>query len=87
MKRVIEKKGEKDFILTRVVTRDIVRDSFSGIRNMFGLRLRNYESLIQKHINEMLEEMRLRYNIKWYRISINPLVKGSIMINIYGEYE
>lgn len=77
----------KDFLITRVCTRDIVRDSFNGIRNFFGLRLRNFEDVIQKHTKEMLEEMRLVYKVKWYRISFNPLIKGSIMINLYGEYE
>ena len=78
----------KDFIITRVVTRDIVRDAFNSIRNFFGLRLRNFEFIIQKHSKEMLEEMRLVYpGFKWYRISINPLEKGAVMINIYGEYE
>lgn len=77
----------KDFILTRVVTKDILRDSFNGIRNTFGLRLRNFEVTIQKHTTEMLEEMRLKHKVKWYRISINPLVSGSVMINIYGESE
>lgn len=81
------KKQQKDFILTRVVTRDIIRDSFAGIRNLFGLRLRTYESMLNKSINELLKEMRFRYkDIKWYRISVNPLVNGSAMINIYGVY-
>lgn len=75
----------KDFIITRVVTRDIIRDAFNGIRNTFGLRLRNFEFVIQKSTTEMLEEMRLRYKVKWYRISINPLINGSCMINVYGE--
>jgi len=79
---------EKDFILTRVVTRDILRDAFAGIRNIFGLRLRTYENMITKSTTELLKEMRLKYKkIKWYRISINPLVNGSAMINIYGVYE
>ena len=80
--------AEKDFIITRVVTRDIIRDSFAGIRNFFGLRLRTYETMIKQHCEALLEEMRLKYkNIKWYRISINPLTKGSAMINIYGVYD
>ena len=77
----------KDFIITRVVTRDIVRDFFARIRNMFGLRLRSYEERINQGTKEMLKEMRLKYkHIRWYRISINPLVEGSAMINIYGVY-
>lgn len=77
----------KDFIITRVITRDVLRDSFNSIRNMFGLRLRNFETRIMQNHKEMLEEMRLKYNVKWYRVSFNPLVKGSVMINIYGEYD
>ena len=81
-------KVTKDFVLTRVVTRDIIRDSFAGIRNLFGLRLRTYETMIKKHTEELLEEMRLRYpKIKWYRISVNPLQAGSAMIVIYGEQD
>ncbi len=82
----VKKIEGKDFILTRVVTRDIIRDSFEGIRNLFGLRLRTYETMIKKHSEELLAEMRLRYSqIKWYRISINPLQAGSAMIIVYGE--
>ena len=78
----------KDFVLTRVVTRDIIRDSFAGLRNLFGLRLRTYETMINKNTEALLEEMRLKYNdIKWYRISINPLTNGSAMITVYGVGE
>ena len=75
----------KDFIITRVITRDILRDSFNGIRNMFGLRLRNFETRIMQNTEQMLEEMRLKYKVKWYRTSFNPMAKGAVMINIYGE--
>jgi hypothetical protein len=79
---------EKDFILTRVVTRDILRDWFASIRNMFGLRLRTYETMINENTVKLLEEMRLKYlNIKWYRISINPLSDKSVMLNVYGAYD
>lgn len=76
----------KDFIFNRVVTRDILRDWFAGIRNFFGLRLRTYETMLNKAIAEMLEEMRLTHKkILWYRINVNPLTNGSAMITIYGE--
>lgn len=77
----------KDFVLTRVVSRDIITDIFQGLRNMFGMRLRGYEVRIKETTEKMLEEMRLKYHVKWYRISINPLTNGSIMINIYGVHE
>jgi len=80
-----ELKPTKKFSITRVVTKDIVTDSFQWIRNLLGLRLRGYEGLINKHINEVIEEAELTYNIKWFRLSVNPMVHGSCMITIYGE--
>lgn len=73
------------FSLTKVYTKNIVTDSFQGIRNIFGLRLRGYERMINDGTKELISEAELFYNIKWFRLSINPLVKGSVMITIYGE--
>lgn len=73
------------FTFTRVVTRDLVTDSFQGIRNLFGLRLRGYEKVLDKNIKEMINEMELKYDVEWYRMIINPLTGGSAMIIIYGE--
>lgn len=73
------------FQITRVVTKDIVTDSFQGLRNFLGLRLRSYEKLLSKHINEMMEEMDLRYKVDWFRMIVNPLINGSAMIILYGE--
>ena len=78
----------KQFSITRVVTKNIVTDSFQGIRNLFGLRLRGYEGMIDKSIKEVTHEMNILYkNIKWYRLIVNPLAKGSAMIILYGEYD
>ena len=82
---VEENKTTENFSITRVVTKDIVTDAFQGIRNFFGLRLRGYEQVINKHTDELLKEANLKYNIKWFRLSINPMVGGSVMITIYGE--
>ena len=76
----------KSFRLVRVVTKDIVTDSFQGIRNLFGLRLRGYERVLDKHTKEMLNIMEETYNPTWFRMIINPLTNGSAMIIIYGEY-
>jgi len=75
----------ENFSITRVVTKDIITDAFQGIRNFFGLRLRGYEEVINKHTNELLKEVELTYQVKWFRMSINPLTNGSCMITIYGE--
>jgi len=79
--------NEQTFSLTRVVTKDIVNDMFQGLRNFFGLRLRGYEQVINKHTNELLIEANLRYKVKWFRMSVNPLTNGSCMITVYGEGE
>ena len=74
------------FKIVRVVTKNIVTDSFQGIRNLFGLRLRGYEKMLDQAIGELFEEMNLRYpKVEWYRLIVNPMVKGSAMIIIYGE--
>lgn len=78
---------KKKFTITRVATKDLITDSFQGIRNMFGLRLRGYEYMIDKNLTAMIEEMNIKYRTEWFRISINPLVNGSVMIVIYGEGE
>jgi len=77
----------KKFSITRVVTKDIITDSFQGLRNLFGMRLRGYEGMLNKHITEVMEEAELQYRISWFRLSINPLTNGSCMITIYGEGE
>uniref|UniRef100_A0A6M3JFD0 Uncharacterized protein n=1 Tax=viral metagenome TaxID=1070528 RepID=A0A6M3JFD0_9ZZZZ len=75
----------KKFNIVRVVTRDIITDAFQGLRNFFGLRLRGYESVLDKHIKLMTREMELKYDVKWFRLIVNPLTNGSAMIILYGE--
>jgi hypothetical protein len=75
----------KKFNITRVVTKNIVTDSFQGLRNLFGMRLRGYEGMITKNIDEITKIAEDQYDINWYRLSINPLTNGSAMITIYGE--
>lgn len=78
----------KQFNITRVMTKNIVTDSFQGIRNLFGLRLRGYEGMINQGIKAVTDEMLIKYpKYKWYRLSINPIAKGSVMITIYGDYD
>ena len=71
--------------MTRVVTKDLITDSFQGLRNLFGLRLRGYEKMLNKHINEIIRTTELVYTIDWFRLSVNPITNGSVMITIYGE--
>lgn len=73
------------FSITRVATKNIITDSFQGIRNIFGLRLRGYEGMLNQYIQDVLDEMDLKYDVKWYRLIVNPLMKGSAMIIVYGD--
>lgn len=77
----------KDFLISRVITRNMITDMFQSIRNLFGMRLRSYEEMIKNTYEDIIEEMRITYgkSVKWYRISINPLTNGSVMVNLYGE--
>lgn len=77
----------KQFSITRVVTRNIVTDSFQSIRNLFGLRLRGYEKMISEAINEVMTLSKELYSKqKWHRLIVNPLGKQSVIIILYGEY-
>ena len=42
----------KNFSMTRVVTKNMFNDAFQAIRNTFGLRLRGYEDIINKTTKE-----------------------------------
>ena len=75
------------FNITRVVTRNVIVDSFQGIRNLFGLRLRGYEKMIDEAIRELTTQMNALYPKHiWHRFVINPLGKQSCMVIVYGEY-
>ena len=79
---------KKDFSITRVVTKDIITDTFQSLRNLFGMRLRGYEGMINNNIKKLIEEKNLRYKkVEWWRLSVNPLTNGSAMLTIYGVYE
>jgi len=79
---------EKKFSITRVYTKNIITDSFQGIRNIFGLRLRGYEGMINQGTKELIELAETKYGkLNWWRLSINPMTSGSVMITIFGEYE
>ena len=82
---VKENKKLERFNFQQVVTKNIVTDSFQGIRNIFGLRLRGYERMIDVGIKEVTLKMDNSFDVSWYRLTVNPLTKGSAMIIIYGE--
>lgn len=82
----VDRMEDKKFHITRVVSRDLVRDWFQDIRSMFGARLRAYEQRIDESIDEVFDELALEGTIKWYRIN-QDVIGDSIIITIYGELE
>ena len=83
----MSERKSKSFSVVRVATKNMIVDSFQGIRNIFGLRLRGYERMIKEHLDAAMNEAQITYpNIIWYRVSVNPLAKGSVMITVYGEH-
>ena len=78
-------KNKETFHFERVVTRNIVTDSFQSIRNIFGLRLRGYEKMIKEAIDELMNEAKYNFIFKDYKLIVNPLSNQSVMIIIYGE--
>jgi len=78
---------KKQFKIIRVATKDIVTDAFQGIRNLFGFRLRGYEKMLTRYIDDVIKEMNEKYNPIWFRLIVNPLAKQSAMIILYGEYD
>ena len=70
--------SKERFNIVRVVTKDIITDSFQGLRNFFGLRLRGYEKVLDKNLKEMTIEMDLKYQVEWYRIIVNPLTNRDV---------
>jgi len=77
--------SKEKFSITRVVTRDVITDFLQVIRNLLGMRLKGYEDVISKNINELIKEAEKKYRMSWWRLSVNPLTHSSIMITVYGE--
>ena len=76
------------FTITRVVTKNIVTDSFQGLRNLFEMRLRGYEKMIDISTKDLIKKMESDFiHVSWWKMSINPLTTGSVMITLYGEGE
>ena len=73
------------FQITRVVSKNLVVDAFQWVRNLFGFRLRSWEKHINNSIADLCQEMRLKYDPKWWRLIVNPLTDGSAMLIVYGE--
>lgn len=85
--KIIKKKemlnNEYIYFNCKVVSRNMITDFVQGIRNMLGLELKAYTNTIKSTVEELKSEM--PSNLKWFRIDIEQLSKGALMVSIYGE--
>jgi len=76
----------KHIVITRVVTRDFVRDWWNGIKNLFGKRLSSYEKMVELGTTQIWQEVSQRnLTMKWYTYEITELTNGALAIIFYGE--
>jgi len=76
----------KEVSKVRVMTRGFVIDMIAGIKNMLGMRLNQYEELLNKGKAELWTELKEEdIVLKWYRYEITQLTNGALVILLYGE--
>jgi len=76
----------KQITKVRVVTRGIVPDVIAKIKNALGMRINEYELMINKTQSEIWAEIaEEELDIKWYRYEISQLTNGAMVIIFYGE--
>lgn len=67
----------------KVVSRNVITDWVQGIRNLLGLELKAYTNIIDTTVREL--QSKINVPLKWFRIDIEQMTKGSFLISIYGE--
>ena len=79
---------EKNFTITKVVSRNFIMDLVSSMQNFFGLNLTGYEKMIDRGMNQIKEELSNKETkLKWYRYEITQLTNGAVSITLYGDLE
>lgn len=71
---------------TRVMTRGFVIDVIARIKNTLGMRLNQYEALIENAQKEIWDEIKKeKLQLKWFRYEISQLTNGAMVVMLYGE--
>jgi len=74
--------------ITKVVSKNIILDWYSGIQNVLGMNLTNYEKMVEKGVNQIKTELAKRnIKLKWYRYQITQFSNGGMAIMLYGDEE
>jgi len=79
---------KKNITKVRVVTKNFVVDIVASIKNFFGMRISQYEQMIERGQKEIWEEIdKEKIKLKWHRYEISQLTNGAMVIMLYGEKE
>ena len=77
--------GKIRFSKTEVITRNFILDFTAKIRNIFGGNIVEYEKNINKTTAKLLSELDNYKKVHWFRLQVDEVTNGAIMITIYGE--
>ena len=70
----------------RVMSANFIRDFFASLRNIIGGRLKPYENMLNKAIEETRVEFEEKYpRAKNFKMQVTEMHDASIVVVIYGE--
>ena len=70
----------------RVVSRFFIADIIARIKNSLGMRIEQYEKMIQKAQDDIWKEIESEgLELNWFRYQITELTNGAIVIMLYGD--
>jgi len=70
----------------RVLTKDMITDTFANWRSIFGGRVKSYEKVISRALEETYGELYDTYpNIRNVRFATTEMIKDGCEIIAYGE--
>lgn len=78
--------SDKMITITKVVSKNLFIDWWSGVQNTFGANLSSYERMVQKGIQQIRTDIVTQnIHLKWFRFETTQLTNGAVMIMMYGE--
>ena len=84
----MEETNKNMVVITKVVSKNFIMDIVAKIENFFGSNLKPYETMIQKGVLQIKQELQdKKIKMKWFRYSIMPLTQGAAVIMFFGEKE
>ena len=73
-------------VITKVVSKNIIWDTWSGVQNLLGRNLSAYENMVDKGVQQVEDELaEKKIELEWFRYEITQLTTGAIVVMLYGE--